>query len=191
MAESDLALTFPPTEPQTDITTLIAAARKDPREFGALYQRFVNPVYRYLYNRTGNVHEAEDLTAQTFLIAYETFQRFRGDGHFAAWLFGIARNKVVDHYRQLKLDLPISSASHVPGINDPLASVVQAEQSVVLSKLILTLDEDEQELLRLRFLAEVPFRDIAHLLHRKEDAVKKTFYRLVNRLQKLMEDRNE
>ncbi len=191
MAESDFALTFHPTDAETDLTSLITAARKDPHEFGALYQRYVFPVFRYLYNRTGNIHEAEDITAQTFLIAYETFNRFRGDGHFSSWLFGIARNKVVDHYRHRKFDVSIDGTASDQVNTDPLAKAIHAEQSALLAKLIQTLNEDEQELLRLRFLAEMSFREIAHLLQRNEDAVKKTTYRLLARLQSQLEDNHE
>lgn len=191
MAESGLTLTFLPIETDPDLTALIIAARKDLHEFGALYQRYVTPVFRYLYNRTGNIHEAEDITAQTFLVAYETFNRFRGDGHFSSWLFGIARNKVIDHYRQRKFDISIDDTASDQVNVDPLATAIHAEQSALLAKLIQTLDEDEQELLRLRFLAEMSFREIAHLLQRNEDAVKKTTYRLLARLQSQLEDNHE
>lgn len=191
MAESGLTLTFLPIETDAELTSLITAARKDPHEFGALYQRYVTPVFRYLYNRTGNIHEAEDITAQTFLIAYETFNRFRGDGHFSSWLFGIARNKVIDHYRHRKFDVSIDGTASDQVDTDPLAKAIHAEQSALLAKLIQTLNEDEQELLRLRFLAEMSFREIAHLLQRNEDAVKKTTYRLLARLQSQLEDNHE
>ncbi|MHB8819850.1 MAG: RNA polymerase sigma factor, partial [Bellilinea sp.] len=111
MAESSTILTYQSFETETDESDLVEAARKDLREFGVLYKRFVTPVFRYLYSRTGNLHEAEDITAQTFLIALETFERFRGDGHFSSWLFGIARNKVIDHYRQRKPVVPIEDAA--------------------------------------------------------------------------------
>ncbi|MHB1481942.1 MAG: RNA polymerase sigma factor [Bellilinea sp.] len=191
MAESSTILTYQSFETETDESDLVEAARKDLREFGVLYKRFVTPVFRYLYSRTGNVHEAEDITAQTFLIALETFERFRGDGHFSSWLFGIARNKVIDHYRQRKPVVPIEDAASEAENTDPLIAAIQSEQAAAAAKLIKTLDEDEQELLRLRFLAGMSFREIAHLLRRNEDAVKKTTYRLLARLQSQLEKSDE
>ncbi|MHB8193301.1 MAG: RNA polymerase sigma factor [Bellilinea sp.] len=191
MAESSTTLTYQSFETETDESDLVEAARKDLREFGVLYKRYVNPVFRYLYSRTGNVHEAEDITAQTFLIALETFERFRGDGHFSSWLFGIARNKVIDHYRQRKPVVPIEDAASEAENTDPLIAAIQSEQAAAAAKLIKTLDEDEQELLRLRFLAGMSFREIAHLLRRNEDAVKKTTYRLLARLQSQLEKSDE
>ncbi|MHB1118895.1 MAG: RNA polymerase sigma factor [Bellilinea sp.] len=184
-------MTYQSFETETDESDLVEAARKDLREFGVLYKRFVTPVFRYLYSRTGNLHEAEDITAQTFLIALETFERFRGDGHFSSWLFGIARNKVIDHYRQRKPVVPIEDAASEAENTDPLIAAIQSEQAAAAAKLIKTLDEEEQELLRLRFLAGMSFREIAHLLRRNEDAVKKTTYRMLARLQSQLEKSDE
>lgn len=191
MAESSTTLTYQPFETETDEGDLVEAARKDLREFGVLYKRYVTPVFRYLYSRTGNVHVAEDITAQTFLVALETFERFRGDGHFSSWLFGIARNKVVDHYRQRIPMVPIEDAASETENSDPLIAAIQTEQAAAAAKLIKTLDEGEQELLRLRFLAGMSFREIAHLLRRSEDAVKKTTYRMLARLQSQLEKSDE
>ncbi len=191
MAESDLVLGGRTLATETDDGELVAAARKDAREFTALYQRYVIPVFRYLYSRSGNVHEAEDLTAQTFLAAFETLDHFRGDGHFAAWLFGIARNKVVDAYRRRRVDLSLDEALGNQSENDPLLSAIRSEQSMALARLIGALAADEQEILRLRYLGELSFREMARLLDRSEEAIKKTTYRLLARLHSQLEQSDE
>ncbi len=84
----------------TDELALVRRTRTDAQAFGALYDRYVQRVYRYCYYRTSNTHEAEDLTAQIFLAALEGIPRYRQDGHFAAWLFSIARNKVAAYHRR-------------------------------------------------------------------------------------------
>ena len=177
MPESGSTLTSEKNDPEPEEINLIRAARKDPKAFDGLYLRYVEPVFRYLYSRLGNVHEAEDITAQTFLVAFESFDRFRQDGHFASWLFTIARNKAMDHFRQRKDTTPI----------DPLNGVIQSEQAAALSKLIRALTEEDRELLRLRFLAAMSFPEIAHILHRNEEAVKKSVYRLLARLHDQLE----
>lgn len=188
MAESSIPLTPKTFETEPGEIELIEAARKDILEFGGLYKRYVTPVFRYLYSRTGNVHVAEDITAQTFLIALETFDRFRGDGHFSSWLFGIARNKAIDYFRQQKSAAMAEDAADETETNDPLIAAIRSEEASIVARAIRSLTEEEQELLRLRFLAEMSFRDIAHLLHRSEDAVKKTTYRLLARLKSQLED---
>ena len=174
-----------------DELSIIRAARKNPKVFGELYKLYVNQVFRYLYSRIGNVHEAEDITAQTFLAAFESFDKFRKDGRFASWLFTIARNKAMDTFRQRKNISSVDEMPDIPGEADPMYEVIQSEQTADLSKLIQALPEEDRELLRLRYLANMSFPEIAHLLHRNEAAVKKTIYRSLARLQSQLEVSNE
>lgn len=187
MRESSISLTLDKDSPRAEERQIIQAARHDPQAFGELYRLYADQVFRYLYSRLGNVHEAEDVTAQTFLAAFEAFDRFRQDGNFAPWLFTIARNKAMDHFRRNKKQQPELSEEASSTEDDPLSSVIQSEQAVALSRLIQGLPEDERELLRLRFLAEMTYGEIAHFLHRTEQAVKKTIYRLLARLQSQLE----
>lgn len=82
-----------------DDLPLVAAARRDPRAFGALYERYVSQIYRYAYLRLRNVPAAEDATSQTFLKALQGLPQFR-DGSFIAWLYRIAHNVVADAVRR-------------------------------------------------------------------------------------------
>jgi RNA polymerase sigma-70 factor (ECF subfamily) len=186
-----MALTSKEIDRESEELRIIQAARQDPRVFGDLYKLYVEQVFRYLYSRTENVHEAEDITAQTFLAAFESFDRFRQEDHFASWLFTIARNKAMDHFRQRKNTVSFDETAEIAVDNDPLSGVIRSEQSAVLASLIRALPEEERELLRLRFLAEMSYPEIAHLLHRNEDAVKKTIYRLLARLHSQLEVSNE
>lgn len=179
------------TDENLDEHQLIADVRKDPRKFGLLYKKYANPVYRYIFTRTGNQQIAEDITSQTFLAALESFSKFRQDSNFSAWLFTIARNKVNDHFRRSKTLTPIHEAELIADGSDSLADSIQSDQAKVVQLLIKELNEDEQELLRLRFIAELSFSNIARLLHKSEDAVKKSTYRLLARLQSQVEVNNE
>ena len=170
---------------------LIRAARKDSKAFGGLYLRYVEPVFRYLCGRLENADEAEDVTAQTFLAAFESFDKFRQDGHFASWLFTIARNKAMDHFRRRRNSTPIDEIQDLPFESEPLNGVIQSEQAAALSTLVRALPEEDRELLRLRFLAAMSFPEIAHFLHRNEEAVKKSVYRLLARLHDRLEVPNE
>ena len=190
MAESSVGLTSETTDREALELRIIQAARQDPKAFGELYLLYVEQVFRYLYSRIGNAPEAEDATAQTFLGAFESFDKFRQDRHFASWLFTIARNKAVDHFRQRKNIPSIDEAVDIPVNNDPLSGVIQSEQAAALSTLIQALPEEDRELLRLRFLADMSFPEIAHFLRRNEEAVKKSLYRLLARLHSQLEVSN-
>jgi RNA polymerase sigma-70 factor (ECF subfamily) len=155
---------------------LIECARRDPEAFSALYRRYLTPVYRYLYRRLGNVHDAEDIAAQVFTEALEGLVagRYHEGGRFPAWLFSIAAHKLTDFYRtrsHLELDDPVSAETGwQPEIekNDDWQHLV---------RLLAQMEEEKQELLRLRFSAGLSFSEIAMLDGRSEAAVKMTIYR--------------
>jgi RNA polymerase sigma-70 factor (ECF subfamily) len=182
--------TFSLPESVADEASLVSSAQRDPAEFAALYDRYFRQVYRYLYSRVGRAAEAEDLTAQTFLAALEALPRYRARGHFAAWLFTIARNKARDFYRRAAPLIPLDE-NHLDKAEDPLVQVIQADQVEQLADLVRGLEENEQELLRLRFVADLSFAAIGVCLGRKEDTVKKTFYRLLGRLQNQLEQSHD
>jgi RNA polymerase sigma-70 factor, ECF subfamily len=183
-----MALTRPVREIETaNEAGLIAQARRDPEAFGQLYALYVQRVFAYLCSRIGSVPEAEDATAQTFLAALEAFARYRHDGHFAAWLFAIARHKAMDHFRQRHNQVPLEDAQTVAAETDLLQQMIQSERITALATHIAALPEAERDLIRLRYVAELGFRDIARLMGRNEDAVKKSLYRLLDRLSSQLE----
>ena len=96
-----------------------------------------------------------------------------------------------DHFRFSKPVAPIHEARFITGEGDSLDLSIQSDQAKIVQTLIKKLPEDEQELLRLRFIAELSFSNIARLLHKSEDAVKKSTYRLLARLQSQVEVNNE
>lgn len=171
---------------------LVEAARRDPAAFAGLYRQYVKPVYRYLYSRLGQVEDAEDLTTQVFLEAFQGLGRYRPNGPFAAWLFTIARRRFIDHLRrqrplaELNEEVEASDASA-----DPLTQVIQHEEFQQLQAQLAGLKESDQELLRLRFAAGLSFAEISHMLKHSEAAVKMIVYRLLRRLESKLENSHE
>ena len=168
---------------------LIARAQRDPSAFAPLYHRYLGPVFYYLLARVGSRGDAEDLTAQVFLEALEGLPSYRHRGFFAAWLFAIVRHRLADFRRRSRPEiLPLDQVrENGDQAADPLTQVVQGERLQRLAKLVAQLDEDERELLRLRFAAGLRFAEIAVLQGRKESAVKMGYYRLLERLKSQME----
>jgi RNA polymerase sigma-70 factor, ECF subfamily len=178
-------------EPPGEIAALVVTAQSNPAAFAALYDRFLPPVYRYLHRRTGSRADAEDLTAQTFLSALEALPRYREQGHFAAWLFAIARSKLGTHWRAGRGQTGLDEIAELGVDPDLFGGVVRGQQLARLNRLLRALGEDEQELIRLRYVAGLPFGEMAVLLGKNEDAVKKSLYRLLARLQNQMENEHE
>ncbi len=180
-----------------NIAALALEAKTDSAAFGRLYDLYVQPVYRYLLSRVGSVHEAEDLTSKTFIAAYEALPKYHERGLFAAWLFRIARSKMNDQFRKRRHEVPwheapwdeapLETAGDFIEGEDSLGKVILDEDFARLRSVIKDLDGDDQDLLRLRYVANLSFAEIAELLGKREDAVKKTLYRLLARLKEQME----
>ncbi len=164
-----------------DDSALIEAARRDAAAFTLLYRRYVMPIYRYLFSRTCNEADAQDLTAQVFLEALEGLHRYHDRGNFAAWLFTIARRRATDHYRR-RSPLPLDDAPDPGDDNDPLSHVIEHEAQDRLKDLIAQLNDDQRDLLRLRFAAGLTFGQIGIILGRSEAAVKMAVHRLLDQL---------
>ena len=170
---------------------LALAAQKDRSVFQLIYDQWAVRIYQYFYFRTNDPASAEDLTSQLFLSALQALPRYQHRGHFAAWLFAIARNLWKDYCRKNKREVPLEAASDLQSSSDPPEEVAHLDQIAQLRQLILSLPEAEQELIRLRYVAELPFADMAIVLNKREDTVKKTLYRLQARLQNLLEQKND
>ena len=167
-----------------DESSLLRSARENPVAFARLYDRYARYLYKYLLGKTGNAAEAEDLTSQTFVSALENLPRYRDQGNFRAWLFCLAHNKWVDFYRKSKRSFSSNDYPPATTENDFLQEVSQGEKSKVLASLVKKLSGTETELLRLHLVSELEFREIAVLHGKSEAAVKKAYYRLIERMRK-------
>ncbi len=170
-----------------DPSILVTRARKDLSAFGRLYDMYVQPVFRYLYRRVGSLQDAEDLTSQTFIAAIESLDRYREQNHFAAWLFGIAHHKLVDYYRRNTSQPFTEKVEEIPKEEDALGQIIVDEELSHLLNLIQKLRDDEQDLIYLRYLAGLSYVEIAELMGKNVEAVKKSIYRLLARLKSQME----
>ena len=174
-----------------DDRALVRKAKQNITAFEELYQRYVQAVYKYFYNRTGNRFESEDLTEQTFMAAMEGIIQYHERGIFAAWLFSIARKKAADHFRR-KIHQPLQEIpDEIPVNSDFLNDIILSERQKAIAVIFQTLSEEEKELIRLRYVADLSFASIGRLLHRSEGSVKKATYRIIQRMRVQLEEKNE
>ncbi|MFZ2097891.1 MAG: sigma-70 family RNA polymerase sigma factor [Anaerolineales bacterium] len=168
-----------------DERALVEAARCDPAAFSRLYHRYVSRVYRYLYKLAENQIEAEDLTSQVFTEAMEGLAHYQERGNFTAWLFTIARRKAIAARRHQRPTLQLDDVDELPGpAEDPLQQLIQSEQIEQMATLFARLNDDQRELLRLRFTAGLSFADIGAILGRSQAATKMAVYRLLHKMNK-------
>lgn len=168
----------------SEVATLVEHARMQPAAFAEVYHLYVKRVCGYIFHQVGDVHDAEDLTTQVFIAAWEALPRYQEKGIFAAWLFGIARNKVVNSYRLWRPKVHLEGSKHHSGDNwDPIHCLEQNESINQLLKLIGELGSEEREMLRLRFAANLSYREIGNILGKSEAAIKMKMMRLLRDLQ--------
>ena len=163
------------------------AQHGEPAALAAIYDAYALRIHRYFYSRVENSADAEDLAAQTFLSVIEALPRYQHRGQFTAWIFQVARSKAMDFFRRNHSTVQHDAEVMGGAFDDTLEQVIQGQDVERLRHLIRYLDDDERELLRLRFVVELSYVEIAELLGRKEDAVRKSVNRTLERLHLLME----
>ncbi len=173
--------------------TLVARAQRDPEEFGPLYDRYVDHVYRFAYRRVKDHAAAEEITAQVFHRAFEHLGRFEWRGlPFGAWLMRIAANLVHDHHGQVQGHISLTEwtetgvdvAGYDPSVEDEYAARQTAD---VLWQAVATLPVAQQQVLVLRFAREMSVHEIARTMRRTEGAVKQLLFRAMKQLRQRLQ----
>jgi len=152
-----------------------------------LYLIHFDRIYSYLHVSVGNRHDAEDLTTQTFLKMLESIGVFRWQSApFSAWLFRIAHNLAMDHFRARRRWQPEEEVPEPAGSEEPSAEL-QAMQSIgrqSMLELIQDLSPEQQQVLTLKFVFNFANADVATILEKTEGAIKSLQHRALASLQK-------
>ena len=159
----------------------------DADAFGKLYDMHVDRVYRHVYYRVGNEPDAEDLTQQVFLKAWQAVGRYsRAASPFVAWLMTISHNLVVDFYRtrKEKVYLELETLADDRACNPAQVAEDSSEQER-LRKAIVQLRGDEQQVVILRFIEGLEYSEIASLLKKSEGNVRVILHRALVKLRKI------
>jgi len=173
---------------------LLRASQDDREAFGLLYERYIDRIFNYVYYRTGNIHDAEDLTARVFQRAMNHIRNYTDRGvPFSAWLYRIAHNLVANWHRdrsrkqEIPLDdLPVASAR----MDHPESSLVRSQEQDSLLRLIRQLPAERQTLLILKFVENMSNAEIGQIMGRSEGAVKSLYHRTLLALRDQIGDLN-
>lgn len=140
----------------------------------SLYERYRVSIFRYLYYRVGDIHLAEDLTSEVFLRMLAALKGYRPQvGAFKAWLFQIARNLAIDHYRRHRNQRQASLDEDLEGGDEAPEAVLQRQlTSARLVSALKNLNEAQRDVIVLRFISELSLAQVAQTLHKSEDSVK-------------------
>jgi RNA polymerase sigma-70 factor (ECF subfamily) len=176
--------------PVQDEKNLVQKARQGDKEaFAQLYESHFDKIYRYVVIKIGNRTEAEDMTQQVFIKAYESIGSYQYQGFpFSAWLFRIAHNQIVDFIRKAskKPTVQLDESLPIMGDSDPQGEVelkINIEQVVIATR---QLTQAQREVISLRFAGGLSISEVAKAMGRSENAVKALQHSAILALRKVL-----
>ncbi len=176
------------------VRALVERAQRGDRDaLEELYLIHFDRIYSYLHVSVGNRHDAEDLTTQTFLKMLESIGKFRWQSApFSAWLFRIAHNLAMDHFRATRRWQPEEDVPE-PEADESTSAEAGALESIgrkSMLELIEELSPEQQQVLTLKFVFNFPNAEVATILGKTEGAIKSLQHRALASLQKQLERRS-
>jgi RNA polymerase sigma-70 factor (ECF subfamily) len=180
----------PRSEPRTDQAP--AQVLAEPAEFTELYHQYFPKVFAYVYGRVQDKEVSLDIVSDVFEKAFIKMRSLRSPESFGSWLFTIARNEVSSHWRKTK---PAAKAAQEAAWETELHSqprgpeetVLHKERLASLSQLVRQLPRREQEIIALKFDAELTNREIANVLSTSEVNVRVTVFRALRKLRERLQ----
>ena len=155
-------------------------ARKDPDAFGKAYDEYINRIHRFIYFKVSSPEEAQDLASETFLRAWQYLQEGKPIKQLSPFLYGIARNLVVDHYRKKVTSISADQISESAALSDMGMAKMKLETNQeygALISAIAKMKEEYREIVHLRYLDELTIGEIAQILGKTKGNIRVTLHR--------------
>lgn len=167
--------------------------KKDPESYGQLYDLYVEKIYRFIYFKIGNRQEAEDLTSEVFLKTWNHINEDRGVESFSGLLYRIARNVVIDWYRErarepviVSLETEIESGENNVADNWFKQMDLKMETQAILQA-VKKMKQEYQEVIMLRYVDELSIEEISEVIKKKNLATRVLLHRATQKLKDLLE----
>ncbi len=166
-----------------------AALQGDAAALGKLYDAYFERIYRFIYYRTSHQQTAEDLAEEVFIKAFRALPSLKGGPtKLSGWIFQVARNTVIDHYRKANPLVSIEEAENIAvhETNAVDALQLQSDQHLIL-KALEKLSPEQEQVIRLRFLEELEITEVAKMLGKSEGNIRIIQYRALTKLRSILE----
>lgn len=176
-------------EEQLSFYDLVKKAKSGDKDaFSQIYETHLTPVYRYVYIRLGNREEADDVTQETFLRAYQAIDRYEATReNFLPYLFTVARNLIINRSQKKRADtMPTEDLDRNAGSESASTYAEHEELKETLRGAMATLSEIEREIIELRFFAERTYTEIAVMVEKSEDAIRQHVARAMKKMRTYM-----
>jgi len=157
--------------------------------FASIYNLYFEKIFRFIFYRVSHKEVAEDLSEEVFVKAYTKLSTIEKDDSFEGWLYQIARNKVIDYYREKKQTVALEDVENILEYESNIIDVLElkGQQKIFLS-LLKELGPDQQLVLKLKFLENLENDQIAQIMEKKEGAIRVIQHRAIIRLQELIKN---
>lgn len=154
----------------------------DTRAFATLYDVYVRHIYDFVYYKTHHKQTAEDITSETFIKALSKIQQFDNTRSFKAWLYVIARNTIIDHYRTSQREVVVEDIWDIESDEDIVRDADTAMKVKELSKHLKKLSPIQRDILTLRLWQELSYKEIADIVGKSEANCKVIYSRAIKTL---------
>lgn len=175
-------------KPSQHLENLVQRALEgDESAFGQIYHLYFEKVYRFVYYRVNHRETAEDLVAETFIRVWDKLSEIEGPSTFNGWIYQIARNLVIDHYRSRKVVVDIAELENFLEYEDNIVDRTNLQfQEKIFLEALKKLSSDQQVVIKLKFLDELTNEEIAKILDKSEGAIRVIQHRAIVELKKLL-----
>jgi RNA polymerase sigma-70 factor (ECF subfamily) len=175
--------------PAGSLARLITQAQAGKQEaLRDIYEAYFARVYRFVFYRVSHRETAEDITEETFIKAFSGLKSLEKAQAFEGWLFQIARNLIIDYYRKKKQLVPLDAVENTLEYETNVVEIInlQIEQSILI-KLLKELNDEQQTVIKMKFLEELDNSTIAQILNKTEGAIRVIQHRAISKLKELFD----
>lgn len=154
----------------------------DSQAFGVLYDHYIRRIYNFVFYKTYHKETAEDLTSQTFFKALNNIKSVDPDKSFSSWLYKIAQNTVIDHYRRDRNHSDIDDIWDISDETDIVGDLDTDRNFKNAQKYLKKLPQIERDIIMMRVWQEMPYKEIAEVVGKSEANCKMIYSRAIKKL---------
>jgi RNA polymerase sigma-70 factor (ECF subfamily) len=177
---------------QSLINALVLKAKQgDEKHFGKLYELYFDKIYRFIYFRVNHKETAEDLAEEVFVKAWSKIKHVKAES-FGGWLYQIAKNQIIDHYRKSKTTVDISEVENILESDENVVeSTNLIMEQITFLELLKQLTPEQQIIIKLKFIEDLDNAEIAELISKSEGSIRVVQHRAIQKLQQLLDKQIE